>query len=46
MVYVLRPKHEAVFDLIGDVYIHGVTDGQCFEDGSFDLQDQETIILE
>ncbi|KAI4253558.1 MAG: hypothetical protein LQ352_003619 [Teloschistes flavicans] len=46
MVYTLRPNGEGIFEFIGDAYIHGVMDGQSFEDGSFNDKDQETVILE
>ncbi|KAL8660558.1 MAG: hypothetical protein Q9202_006412 [Teloschistes flavicans] len=46
MVYTLRRKGEGIFEFIGDAYVHGVMDGQSFEDGSFNDKDQETVILE
>ncbi|KAI4089915.1 MAG: hypothetical protein L6R37_007971 [Teloschistes peruensis] len=46
MIYTLRPKRGGAFELIGDAYVHGVMDGQLFEDGTFDGKNQETVVLE
>ncbi|KAI4259572.1 MAG: hypothetical protein L6R42_004510 [Xanthoria sp. 1 TBL-2021] len=46
MVYVLRPKRTGVFEFIGSSYIHGIMDGEIFEDHGINIMKKEAVVLE
>ncbi|KAL8731237.1 MAG: hypothetical protein Q9181_004365 [Wetmoreana brouardii] len=46
MTYILREQSEGVFRYVGDSYIHSIMDGELIANGTVEVGQEKTIILE